>query len=223
MTKTPTTRRALIAAAGASLAAASFGGSALARSSAPKAAALTPEQKGLVDKATGYIQGLTSARGRFIQTDQRGTVTQGTLYMQRPGKARFAYEGPSGLLVVSNGNNVNIFDSRLKTFESYPLSRTPLALLLAREVRLDRGVVITDVRRLADGFTIVAQDARRQTLGRISLDFSDGPVSLIGWTVSDVKGGQIRVRLVDFDKTGDLDPKLFVLTDPRPRRAGAKS
>lgn len=223
MTKTPTTRRALIAAAGASLAAASFGGSALAQSSAPKAAALTPEQKGLVDKATGYIQGLTSAKGRFIQTDQRGTVTQGTLHMQRPGKARFAYEGPSGLLVVSNGNNVNIFDSRLKTFESYPLSRTPLALLLAREVRLDRGVVITDVRRLADGFTIVAQDARRQTLGRISLDFSDGPVSLIGWTVSDVKGGQIRVRLVDFDKTGDLDPKLFVLTDPRPRRAGAKT
>ncbi|WP_419253466.1 outer-membrane lipoprotein carrier protein LolA [Caulobacter sp. ErkDOM-YI] len=223
MTKTPTTRRALIAAAGASLAAASFGAPVFAQSSTPKAAALTPEQKGLVDKATGYIQGLTSAKGRFIQTDQRGTVTQGTLFMQRPGKARFAYEGPSGLLVVSNGNNVNIFDSRLKTFESYPLSRTPLALLLAREVRLDRGVVITDVRRLADGFTIVAQDARRQTLGRISLDFSDGPVSLIGWTVSDVKGGQIRVRLVDFDKTGDLDPKLFVLTDPRPRRAGAKS
>lgn len=223
MTDTPTTRRALIAAAGASLAAASFGAPVFAQSKAPTAAALTAEQKALVDKATGYIQGLGSAKGRFIQTDQRGTVTQGTLYMQRPGKARFAYEGPSGLLVVSNGNNVNIFDSRLKTFESYPLSRTPLALLLAREVRLDRGVVITDVRRLADGFTIVAQDAKRQTLGRISLDFSNGPVSLIGWTVSDVKGAQIRVRLVDFQPTGDLDPKLFVLTDPRPRRAGAKS
>ncbi len=223
MTDTQTTRRALIAAAGAGLAAATFGAPVFAQSGAPKAAVLTAEQKALVDKATGYIQGLGSAKGRFIQTDQRGTVTQGALYLQRPGKARFAYEGPSGLLVVSNGNNVNIFDSRLKTFESYPLSRTPLALLLAREVRLDRGVVITDVRRLADGFTIVAQDAKRQTLGRISLDFSDGPVSLIGWTVSDVKGGQIRVRLVDFEKTGDLDPKLFVLTDPRPRRAGAKS
>ncbi len=223
MTDTPTTRRALIAAAGASLAAASFGAPVFAQSKAPTAATLTAEQKALVDKATNYIQGLGSAKGRFIQTDQRGTVTQGAFYMQRPGKARFAYEGPSGLLVVSNGNNVNIFDSRLKTFESYPLSRTPLALLLAREVRLDRGVVITDVRRLADGFTIVAQDAKRQTLGRISLDFSNGPVSLIGWTVSDVKGAQIRVRLVDFQPTGDLDPKLFVLTDPRPRRAGAKS
>jgi outer membrane lipoprotein-sorting protein len=214
-TMTAPTRRLLIAAAVAGLATSAFAPQAFAQAAKPQPAPLDAEQKALVQKATDYIQGLGSAKGRFIQTDQRGTVTQGTLWLQRPGKARFAYEGPSGLLVVSNGNNVNIFDSRLKTFESYPLSRTPLALLLAREVRLDRGVIITDVRKLADGFTIVAQDAKRQTLGKISLDFSNSPVELIGWTVSDVKGGQIRVRLVDLEKAGGFDPKLFVLTDPR--------
>ena len=220
MTTMTPTRRFILAAAGLGLATA-LSGQAIAAQAAT--ASLSAEDQALVDKATAYIQTLGSAKGRFVQTDARGTQTQGTIYLQRPGKARFAYEGPSGLLVVSNGSNVNIFDSRLKTFESYPLSSTPLALLLAREVRLDRGVVITDVRKLADGFTIVAQDAKRQTLGRISLDFSNSPVALIGWTVSDVKGGQIRVRLVDLEKTGALDPKLFVLTDPRPRRAGAKS
>ncbi|MCA0356786.1 MAG: outer membrane lipoprotein carrier protein LolA [Proteobacteria bacterium] len=188
-------------------------------STAPVPAKLTAEQKALLDKATAYIQGLSSAKGRFVQTDQRGTQTQGTFYLQRPGKARFQYDPPAGLLVVSNGNNVNIFDSRLKTYESYPLSKTPLNLLLAREVRLDRGVVITDVRPLADGFTIVAQDAKRQALGRISIDFSNGPVALMGWTVTDIKGGQIRVRLADFAETANLDPKLFVLTDPR-RKVG---
>ena len=206
------TRRSVIAASGAGLFAALLGGQALAQG-------LSAEQKALVEQATGYIQALSSAKGRFVQTDQRGTVTQGDLWLQRPGKARFAYEGASGLLVVSNGNNVNIFDSRLKTFESYPLSRTPLALLLAREVRLDRGVIITDVRKLADGFTIVAQDARKQTRGQISLDFSQAPVALIGWTVSDVKGGKVRVRLLDLQKASGFDPKLFVLTDPR-RRVG---
>ena len=188
-------------------------------STAPVPAKLSAEQKALLDKATAYIQGLSSAKGRFVQTDQRGTQTQGTFYLQRPGKARFQYDPPAGLLVVSNGNNVNIFDSRLKTYESYPLSKTPLNLLLAREVRLDRGVVITDVRPLADGFTIVAQDAKRQALGRISIDFSNGPVALMGWTVTDIKGGQIRVRLADFAETANLDSKLFVLTDPR-RKVG---
>jgi outer membrane lipoprotein-sorting protein len=79
--------------------------------------------------------------------------------------------------------------------------------------------VITDIRPLADGFTIVAQDAKRQALGKISLDFSNSPVGLMGWTVTDVKGGETRVRLVDFENTAGLDPKLFVLTDPR-RRVG---
>jgi outer membrane lipoprotein-sorting protein len=215
MTPTSPTRRLILAVAGFGLASA-LSGTALAAQ--PPARPLSAEDQALIEKATGYIQTLGSAKGRFVQTDARGTQTQGTFYLQRPGKARFAYDGPDGLLVVSNGNNVNIFDSRLKTFESYPLNRTPLALLLAREVRLDRGVTITDVRKLADGFTINAVDAKRQTLGRIALDFSNAP-ALIGWTVTDVKGGQTRVRLVDFEKTTDLDPKLFVLTDPR-RRVG---
>lgn len=217
---TKTTRRILLAAGlAAALASPALAPAALAQSTAPVPAKLTGDQQALVDKATAYIQGLSSAKGRFVQTDQRGTQTQGAFYMQRPGKARFAYDPPAGLLVVSNGNNVNIFDSRLKTYESYPLSKTPLNLLLAREVRLDRGVVITDVRPLADGFTIVAQDAKRQALGRISLDFSNSPVALMGWTVTDIKGGQIRVRLSDFGETSGLDPKLFVLTDPR-RKVG---
>ena len=80
-------------------------------------------------------------------------------------------------------------------------------------------MVITDIRPLADGFTIVAQDAKRQALGKISIDFSNSPVGLMGWTVTDIKGGTIRVRLSDFAETADLDSKLFVLTDPR-RKVG---
>jgi len=208
---TNTTRR-LILAAGLALAAAP------AFAAQTAAAKLSAEDQALVDKATAYIQTLGSAKGRFIQTDARGTQTQGTFYLQRPGKARFAYDGPNGLLVVSNGSSVNISDPRLKTFESYPLSRTPLVLLLAREVRLDRGVTITGVRKLADGFSIQAVDAKKETRGRIELNFSSGP-DLVGWTVTDAKGAETRVRLVDFEKTSGLDPKLFVLNDPR-RRVG---
>lgn len=210
-----TNRRFLLAAG----LAAAIASPAFAQQAKPVPAKLTAEQQALLDKATAYIQGLSSAKGRFVQTDARGTQTQGTLYLQRPGKARFAYDPPAGLLVVSNGNNVNIFDSRLKTFQSYPLSKTPLNLLLAREVRLDRGVTITDIRPLADGFTIVAQDARRQALGRISIDFSNSPMGLMGWTITDLKGGTTRVRLSEFSETSGLDPALFVLTDPR-RKVG---
>ena len=49
-------------------------------------------------------------------------------------------------------------DARLTTFDSYPLAATPLSLFLARNIRLDRGVQVTKVTRMADGFSITARD-----------------------------------------------------------------
>ena len=68
-----TTRRLLLAAG----LAAALASPALAQQPGP--ATLSAEQKALLDKATAYIQGLSSAKGRFVQTDTLGTQTQGTL------------------------------------------------------------------------------------------------------------------------------------------------
>ena len=104
---------------------------------------LSPEDKALVDQATDYLQNLGEVKGRFVQTDSRGAISKGELYLKRPGRARFAYDPPSGLLVVSDGATVSVFDPRLKTFNHYPLKYTPLSLFLARQIRLDRGVVVS--------------------------------------------------------------------------------
>lgn len=186
----------------------------------PAIAPLSADDRLLVDKAATYLQGLTEAKGRFVQTDARGTSTQGTVYLKRPGKARFAYEAPSGLLVVADGANVSVADSRLKTFDRYPLMATPLSIFLARQIKLDRGVVISDVTRLADGFTITARDGKKQAEGQITLTFSNSPMALIGWTVSDAQGQATRIRLTGLQRTSGLAPTLFVLNDPRPKSVG---
>lgn len=186
----------------------------------PAIAPLTADDRALVDSAATYLQGLTEAKGRFVQTDARGTSTQGTVYLKRPGKARFAYEAPSGLLVVADGANVSVADSRLKTFDRYPLMATPLSIFLARQIKLDRGVVISDVTRLADGFTITARDGKKQAEGQITLTFSNSPLALIGWTVSDAQGQATRIRLTGLQRTSGLAPALFVLNDPRPKSPG---
>src|SRR5262245_50258293 len=104
----------------------------LAAPAAAWAAPLSAQDQDLVDRAARYLEGLREARARFVQTDARGVSVQGDLYLKRPGKARFAYDPPSGLLVVSDGGVVSVQNSRLKTFESYPLMATPLALFLAK-------------------------------------------------------------------------------------------
>ena len=196
------------------VAAAALAGPALAQG------ALPAEDQQLVARATAYLEGLAQAKARFIQTDPRGQTTQGTVYLKRPGKARFAYDPPSGLLVVSDGSTVSVADSRLKTFDKYPLGSTPLSLFLAKTIRLDRGVQVTGVSRAADGFTLTARDGKRQTAGQLTLSFLENPLRLAGWTVTDAQGRATRVQLSDLAPATDLDPGLFELKDPRQRALG---
>jgi outer membrane lipoprotein-sorting protein len=196
------------------LAAAPFAGPALAQSALPAA------DKALVDRAAAYLEGLTEAKARFVQTDSRGRSVGGQVFLKRPGKARFDYDAPSGLLVVSDGGTVSVQDTRLKTFDKYPLSATPLAVFLAKNIRLDRGVTVTRVSRMADGFSITARDGNKRTAGQIMLTFRDQPLGLVGWTVTDAQGRQTRVQLQGLQRASGLDSSLFVLKDPRPKNVG---
>ncbi|HEY8573607.1 LolA family protein [Phenylobacterium sp.] len=199
------TRRSLSIA----LAASAFAPSALAQN-----AALSADDKALVDRAVAYLQGMTEAKGRFVQTDARGRNSQGSIYLKRPGKARFAYDPPSGLTVVSDGAAVLVKDDRLKTFDRYPLASTPLSLFLAKQIRLDRGVSVTRLARHADGFTITARDGTKKTAGQISLTFTNAPMQLTGWAVVDAQGRQTRVKLVGLERASGLDAGLFTMKNP---------
>ncbi len=201
---------------------AAFAGPAAAQSKLPPrpvpaaVAPLSAADQALVDRAVAYLEALSSASGRFVQTDARGAVTQGTIALQRPGKARFEYDPPSGLLVVAGNGVVSVSDRRLKTFDSYPIRATPLGLFLAGRIKLDGGVKVTRVTRLSDGFSLTAEDPRKQTRGSITLNFSDQPLGLIGWSLIDPRGSLTRVRLVDLKPDSSLDPRQFVIKDPRP-------
>jgi outer membrane lipoprotein-sorting protein len=192
---------------------------ALSGASLAQAEPLTPADSALVQRATAYLQHLTTAQGRFTQTNPRGQTVTGTFVLQRPGKARFDYDPPSGLTIASDGHRVAVLDRRLKTIQASPLGLTPLSLFLAKDIRLDRGVTVANVTHTPGGFTVVARDARKKTQGQIALDFAESPIALTGWTITDAGGGVTRVRLTDFAASPPRDSAFFVLQDPRPAPA----
>ncbi|HLZ74230.1 outer membrane lipoprotein carrier protein LolA [Phenylobacterium sp.] len=184
---------------------------------AQQGSGVSAADQALVDKAVAYLQGLGEAHGRFTQTDARGATTTGELFLKRPGKARFAYDPPSGLLVVSDGGRVIVQDKRLNSFTAYPLGATPLSLFLAKTIRLDKGVQVIHVAHAADGFTITARDGKKETAGQIALTFTSAPMALIGWTVTDAQGRATNIRITGLAPAAGLDPALFVLKDTRPK------
>ena len=181
---------------------------------------LSAADRQVVQRAQAYLQGLTSAQGTFVETGPNGQRRQGRFYLQRPGKMRFEYTDPAGLLVVSDGYNVKRYDPRLNNFQQVPLGRTPLSTFLAREVRLDQGVRIDRVTRMDSGaFAITARDSGRPNDGQVILAFAGDPMRLHEWTITDAQGSRTRTQLTSLQPASGLASSLFQLRDPT-RRPG---
>jgi len=189
-----------------------------ARPSLAEPTTLSPEDQQAVARVVGYLQSLTTEQGHFVQTTARGGQSEGMFYLQRPGRARFDYDPPSGLIIASDGREVTVVDHRLKTMHVYPLSATPLGLFLARDIRLDRGVSITQVDRSAGGLTIVARDSRKGARGQIALNFAESPLTLTGWALTDARGGTVDLKLSGLAGAEAHDADFFKLSDPRKTR-----
>jgi outer membrane lipoprotein-sorting protein len=183
--------------------------------------ALSPEDDALVTKAVAYLDGLTCDRGRFEQIDARGALTTGTFFLQRPGRARFDYDPPSGLVIASNGFKVTLVDHRLKTIQGYPLAFTPLGVFLAKHIRFDRGAEVTAVDRTVAGFSITARDRRHPNQGSIAMAFTSDPIRLAGWTVTDSRGQRVQVRLAALTPATPQSWRFFELADPNRAAAPA--
>lgn len=176
---------------------------------------LPAEDQALADQAARYLANIDEVKGHFVQTDSNGATSQGALYIQRPGRARFAYDPPSSRLVVSDGASVSILDPRLQTFDRYPIGATPLALVLTRDVQASKGVLISDVIRQGDTFSLTARDAHHPRAGSVTLTFVGDPIRLTEWDLTNQQGQMTRVQITDLEPTSGLDPSLFVLRDPR--------
>jgi len=182
---------------------------------------LSAEDQATLRQAQAYLTGLTAAQGNFIETGPGGQQRTGKFWLQRPGKMRFEYSDPAGLLVVADGNNVKRYDPRLNVFRQVPLAATPLSTFLAREVRLDQGVRVDRVTRMDSGaFAITARDASKPAEGSVILAFAGSPLRLQEWTITDAQGSRTRIQLTSLQPASGLAASLFQLRDPtrRPSR-----
>ncbi|WP_298968507.1 outer membrane lipoprotein carrier protein LolA [uncultured Roseobacter sp.] len=159
---------------------------------------------------SSYLNGLKTAQGAFTQINDDGTISTGTLYISRPGKMRFEYDPPEQALVVASANAVVIIDKKSnQPPETYPLNRTPLSLILARQVNLDRARMVMGHDYDGTATIVTAQDPDNAEYGTIQMSFTDAPVQLRQWIINDANGGQTTVILGAFETGVSLDSSLF--------------
>lgn len=143
-----------------------------------------------------YLNSFQTASGEFTQINDDGTISTGQIYIKRPGRVRFEYDPPDQTLVVADGDTVGVIDPKSNTgTEGYPLHRTPLKIILARNVDFTRARMVTGHASDGKTTTVRAQDPDNPEYGSIELVFTDAPVELRQWVVNDSGGSRTTVVL----------------------------
>ena len=168
-----------------------------------------------LDKISAYLNSIRSLQSEFVQLGPSGQMDQGTFYLLKPGRLRFEYAPPSPLLVVADGRTVAVFNSKLGTVDRYPLSATPLDLLLGDKLNLRKNDAILRVQRKDGTIVIEARTAKTRSKANIAITFAESPLELRQWTVIDDQGLATTVALRKLEAGAAVNEALFVLREKK--------
>jgi outer membrane lipoprotein-sorting protein len=198
------------------LAALALGGAGLLRARIAGAVPPTPQDQPDLDRLVAYLNSVHSLRARFEQVAPDGTVSNGTVWMERPGRMRFQYDPPSPLLLVAGHGEVIFHDAQLNQTSKIPLGRTPLSILLADTITFSGPVTVTDIQRLPNEIQVSVVRTASPGEGLLAMVFSDKPLALWQWTVVDAQHKITRVTLSDIQTGGRFDDALFTFNAAGP-------
>jgi outer membrane lipoprotein-sorting protein len=177
-----------------------------------KATAFDAKQRATLEKISGYLSSVQTMVGNFVQVGPDGRRVEGSFYIQKPGKVRFAYNPPSPIEIIADGSAVVVRDRSLDTQDFYPLSQTPLRYLLADHIDLLRDTDVVSVSSDETFITVVIEETKIVVgTNRLMLMFDAKNLQLKQWTVTDPQGLDTTVAVYNLDSGRKPDPNLFVI------------
>ncbi|GAB1580162.1 outer membrane lipoprotein carrier protein LolA [Phyllobacterium phragmitis] len=165
----------------------------LGGASSPAAAQASAAASAAAQQIADHFASVRTMTGEFVQFGPRGEQTGGTFYIERPGKIRFNYNN-SPIRVISDGESVVINNRKLDTWDLYPLSKTPLKLLLGDRIDLGGGR-LKQVKQEPDMTTIVLGDKSVFGDSKITMMFDPKNYGLKQWTITDAQNLDTTVMI----------------------------
>lgn len=163
-----------------------------------------------LDEISEYLDTLQSVQADFLQFNPDGSQMPGTMYLKRPGRVRFEYMGDNVPLVLISGGQVAVFDplSNEPPFR-FPVSQTPLAPVLQRDVDLASTRFETRIQESEDFTLLYIQDPRFAQYGYVTLVFDTEPLQLRQWVIVDGSGAQTAIALSKIDLSASIQNNIF--------------
>ena len=134
-----------------------------------------------------------------------GKIEKGDCFIKYPKKIFCQYDLGNKKIMVSNGRSLVI--KTLSSYYIYPLSRTPLNLILDKEYLLKkiRDLKLRNIDEKYINFSFIEND------NKINIFFDKNTFNLIGWQTIDIYQNLIITYLFSITKNENLNNNLFIL------------
>ncbi|MCL2017754.1 MAG: outer membrane lipoprotein carrier protein LolA [Alphaproteobacteria bacterium] len=164
----------------------------------------------LVKKAEDYLNSITGLTGNFAQTAV-GQKDSGTFSMLRPGRVRLDYK-KSPIQLISDGKDLYFYDKSLDQITTVPLASTPAGILVRKNINLRTAdIVVTETSSEKDNFSLKMHIKGSEGLGNMHVIFSNSPVGLVAWTVTDAMGAKTEIAFSGLKTKTDFNRHYFQL------------
>ncbi|WP_336276675.1 outer membrane lipoprotein carrier protein LolA [Bartonella sp. CB178] len=141
-----------------------------------------------------HFAAIKTMTGDFIQFSPKGKINEGTFYLERPGKIRFAYK-KLPLQIIADGQFVGINNRALNTWNFSQLSQTPMKFLLSDKIDLSSGRLLA-FHEAPGAVTIILRD---KTIGggKIRMVFDSKSYALRQWTIVDQQNLETTIQIMN--------------------------
>ena len=177
------------------------------------AASSTQAEKASLAAISSYFDQHKVLAAQFVQISYDGSRADGQIFLKRPGRLRFEYQDPNNVVVLVAEKRITIFDYKSDSQPtSYPVSNSPLSLLLDDEIDFTKDSMVLDHSYDGSLTRVTLNNPEHQEFGQITLIFEQDPLRLSQWQVTNQVGEQILVMLNDLEYDVVMYDTLFNIT-----------
>ena len=173
---------------------------------------LTLTKQDIVDllRIEKHLNTNKTIRSRFLQVSSDGSYAEGILHVQRPGKMRIEYDAPNPTMIIADGINLLYIDKKLEQVTPMLLIFTPADFILRNKITFSsEDVLVTGFSRTPGVIRVSVVKAKNPLEGQIMLVFSDSPLELRKWIVTDGQGIKTTVSLLGAEFGVQVNSDLF--------------
>ncbi len=170
----------------------------------------------VVSEAEDWFNGISTMQADFIQVASDGTTASGVIHLRRPHQMKIVYDLEEPLILLTTRIWIHVDRPNDKTVTSYPISETPLSLLLKKDVRL-RSDEFTTSSNVQNGIVrVMLAKETGEAAGELTLEFTEKPFVLRKWTIRDAADVTTTVTLQNMRFGHQYENKMFARPDYTP-------